>query len=91
VLLLAARAEREADEAHLPDGLDNPVSGIVRRYLSLGDRVRMTLEVPDAAGALLSMTLPRHLADRLSPTEGSAIALRLRGAAIHVIPAAREG
>jgi molybdate transport system ATP-binding protein len=91
VLLLAARAEREADEAHLPDGLDNPVRGIVRRYLSLGDRVRMTLEVPDAAGALLAMTLPRHLADRLSPTEGSAIALRLRGAAIHVIPAAREG
>lgn len=90
VLLQAARAEREADEANLQDGLDNPVTGMVRRYLSLGDRVRMTLEVPDAAGALLSMTLPRHLADRLSPMEGSPIALRLRGAAIHLIPTARE-
>jgi len=43
--------------------------------------------VNGASGALLAMTVPRHLAERYALAQGQPLSLRLRGEQIHLMPA----
>ncbi len=72
-----------------PSGnLDHPVECCVAKLLTLGDRVRVLAQVNGADGALLAMTVPRHLAERYALAEGQPLSLRLRGEQIHLMAAA---
>jgi molybdate transport system ATP-binding protein len=68
-------------------GLDNPIDSVILKLVTLGDRVRVLTGVPGASRAQLAMTVPRHLAERYALAEGQALALRLRGEQIHLMPA----
>jgi len=71
-----------------PSGnLDHPVDGSVAKLVTLGDRVRVLARVNGASGALLAMTVPRHLAERYALAQGQPLSLRLRGEQIHLMPA----
>ena len=59
--------------------------------MTLGDRVRVLARVDGASGALLAMTVPRHLAERYALAEGQPLSLRLRGEQIHLMPADERG
>jgi molybdate transport system ATP-binding protein len=71
-----------------PSGnLDHPLEGSVAKLVTLGDRVRILARVDGSGGALLAMTVPRHLAERYALVEGQPLSLRLRGEQIHLMPA----
>ena len=71
-----------------PSGsLDNCVDGSLAKLVTLGDRVRVLVNADGASGALLAMTVPRHLAERYALAEGQPLSLRLRGEHIHLMPA----
>ena len=71
-----------------PSGdLDHPLEGSVAKLVTLGDRVRVLARVDGSGGALLAMTVPRHLAERYALAEGQPLSLRLRGEQIHLMPA----
>ena len=71
-----------------PSGnLDHPLDGSVAKLVTLGDRVRVLARVDGSSGALLAMTVPRHLAERYALAEGQPLSLRLRGEQIHLMPA----
>jgi molybdate transport system ATP-binding protein len=71
-----------------PSGsLDHPLEGSVAKLVTLGDRVRVLARVDGASGALLAMTVPRHLAERYALAEGQPLSLRLRGEQINLMPA----
>ena len=71
-----------------PSGnLDHPLEANVAKLVTLGDRVRVVALVDSASGALLAMTVPRHLAERYALAEGQPLLLRLRGEQIHLMPA----
>jgi molybdate transport system ATP-binding protein len=68
-------------------GLDHPLEGRVTRMLRLADQVRLRVRVAAEREVTLSMSAPRHLAERYDLAEGQAIPLRLRGEHIHLMPA----
>jgi molybdate transport system ATP-binding protein len=71
-----------------PSGnLDHPLEGSVAKLVTLGDRVRILARVDGSGGALLAMTVPRHLAERYALVEGQPLSLRLRGEQIHLMAA----
>lgn len=86
VLLNASRSERD-QEAPDADSLDNRVSAVLNKWVTLGDRVRLSLTPLPAATDALSMTVPRHLAERLGLVHGTVLDLRLRGADVHLMAA----
>jgi molybdate transport system ATP-binding protein len=68
-------------------GLDHPLEGRVTRMLRLADRVRLRVRVAGEREVTLSMSAPRHLAERYDLAEEKTIPLRLRGEHIHLMPA----
>jgi molybdate transport system ATP-binding protein len=72
-------------------GLDNPIDSVILKLVTLGDRVRVLVNVDDSNGAQLAMTVPRHLAERYALTAGQPLPLRLRGEQIHLMPAVGDG
>jgi len=70
-----------------PEGSrDNIVEGIVGRMVTLGSRVRVPVYVHGTDEALLTTTVPRHLAESYALAEGRPLSLRLRGEQIHLMP-----
>jgi len=65
---------------------DNIVEGIVGRMVTLGSRVRVPVYVHGTDEALLTTTVPRHLAESYALAEGRPLSLRLRGEQIHLMP-----
>jgi len=66
--------------------LDNIVEGTVGKMVTLGNRVRVPVRVHGATEALLTTTVPRHLAESYALAEGKTLSLRLRGGQIHLMP-----
>ena len=70
-----------------PEGSrDNIVEGTVGRVVTLGSRVRVPVYVHGTDEALLTTTVPRHLAESYALAEGRPLSLRLRGGQIHLMP-----
>ena len=70
-----------------PEGSrDNIVEGTVGRVVTLGSRVRVPVYVHGTDEALLTTTVPRHLAESYALAEGRPLSLRLRGEQIHLMP-----
>ena len=67
-------------------GRDNIVDGIIGKTVTLGNRVRVPVYVHGTNGALLTMTVPRHLVEKYTLAEGNSLSLRLRGENIHLMP-----
>ena len=67
--------------------LDNLVSVRVTRMLSLGEQFRVTLQ---ASNDLLTMNVPRHVAQRYAVTEGQTLDVRLRGDLVHLMHVTAE-
>ena len=65
---------------------DNIVEGTVGRVVTLGSRVRVPVYVHGTDEALLTTTVPRHLAESYALAEGRPLSLRLRGGQIHLMP-----
>lgn len=72
---------------HHPDRFDNPVAAQVVGLLRFGDRIRAELAVAHDARPL-SLSLPRHIAERYGVVEGETLTLRLRGDRIQLMPRA---
>ena len=70
-----------------PEGSrDNIVEGTVGRVVTLGSRVRVPVYVHGTDEALLTTTVPRHLAESYALAEGRPLSLRLRGGQVHLMP-----
>ena len=70
--------------------LDHPVECSIAKLVTLGDRVLVQATVDGGPGAHLSMTVPRHLAERYALSPGQPLSLRLRGEQIHLMPEDRR-
>ena len=69
-----------------PEGSrDNIVEGTVGRVVTLGSRVRVPVYVHGTDEALLTTTVPRHLAESYALAEGRPLSLRLRGGQVHLM------
>jgi molybdate transport system ATP-binding protein len=65
---------------------DNIVEGTVGKTVTLGSRVRVPVHVHGKDDALLTTTVPRHLAEGYALEEGRPLSVRLRGGQIHLMP-----
>ena len=65
---------------------DNLVECTLVKMLTLGDRIRVQVLVDGMHDALLTTTVPRHLADTYALEEGQTLSVRLRGEHIHLMP-----
>ena len=67
---------------------DNLVECTLVKMLTLGDRIRVQVEVEGMNEILLATTVPRHLAETYALAEGQTLSVRLRGEHIHLMPLA---
>lgn len=68
---------------------ENPVHGIIRETIALGDTAHATLLVDGDEAAPLQFSVPTHVADRNRLAAGGPAAVSLLADAIHLMP--REG
>lgn len=72
---------------HAAGPMDTLIDGVVSHLVHLGDQVRVVALAGRDPAWPLATAVPRHLADRCALVEGAPIVLRLRGEAIHLMPA----
>jgi molybdate transport system ATP-binding protein len=65
---------------------ENPVSGRIESYLALGDTIIASVRLDGEAAPLVTLQVPRHVADRERLAAGEAIAVSLLADAIHIMP-----
>jgi molybdate transport system ATP-binding protein len=65
---------------------ENPVSGTITALLTMGEEMRVTLDVGDPEGRQLTFALPRHAAQRNGLAVGEACSVSLLRDALHGMP-----
>jgi len=67
---------------------ENPVSGVIREYVPLGESTSIVLQIGAPAGVPLAMSVVTHHARRNSLAVGDAVKVTLLASGIHLMPPA---
>jgi molybdate transport system ATP-binding protein len=78
--ILLHRRDRPSRGEH-----ENPISGVVRDFVLLGENANVAMAVDGMPGQVLFLTIPLHVAQRNAIEVGTAIRVSLLADSIHLM------